>query len=71
MVTMRAGLPDETIDPDEVMAHLAAISGKLRCDVAAVITRKRAPKLLFQILLTTQRLGGTPLSPSEGRDFPL
>jgi ribosome-binding factor A len=50
MVTLRAGLPGETIDPNEVMVRLAAISGKLRCDVAAAITRKRAPKLLFQVL---------------------
>lgn len=41
--------PDKPINPQEVLAHLSAASGRLRAGVAAAITRKRAPKLLFQL----------------------
>ena len=37
-----------SIDPDAVRASLAAAAGRLRSEVAAAITRRRAPKLLFQ-----------------------
>lgn len=37
------------IDPREVLARLTGAAGRLRAGVAAAITRKRAPKLLFQI----------------------
>lgn len=37
------------LDPREVLHRLAAHAGRLRAGVAAAITRKRAPKLLFQI----------------------
>jgi ribosome-binding factor A len=50
MVTVHASLPGRPIDAEEVLARLAAVSGKLRCDVAAAITRKRAPKLLFRVV---------------------
>lgn len=50
LITVRAGLPGEVVDPDEASARLAEIMGKLRCDVAAAITRKRAPKLVFRVL---------------------
>ena len=38
------------LDPDAVRAKLAAASGRLRSEVAAAITRRRAPKLLFQFI---------------------
>jgi ribosome-binding factor A len=50
VVTVRAGMPDEQIDPDDAMERLTQIMGKLRCEVAGAITRKRAPKLLFRVL---------------------
>lgn len=50
LVTVRAGMPGETIDPDDAMERLTQIMGKLRCEVAAAITRKRAPKLVFRVL---------------------
>jgi ribosome-binding factor A len=34
--------------PDDVRASLAAATGRLRSEVASAITRRRAPKLLFQ-----------------------
>lgn len=39
------------VDPREVLDHLAGAAGRLRAGVAAAITRKRAPKLLFQVAL--------------------
>jgi ribosome-binding factor A len=38
------------LDPREVLGCLARASGRLRSGVAAAITRKRAPKLLFQVV---------------------
>jgi ribosome-binding factor A len=50
VVTVRAGLPGEVIAPDVVQAHIAAAMSKLRSEVAAAITRKRAPSLIFRVL---------------------
>ena len=50
LITVRGGLPGEAIDPAEISARLANRMGKLRSEVAAAITRKRAPKLLFRVL---------------------
>ena len=50
VVTVRAGLPGEVLDPGEVSTRLVNKMGKLRYEVAAAITRKRAPKLLFRVL---------------------
>jgi ribosome-binding factor A len=50
VVTVRAGLPGESLDPTDVLAHLERVMGKLRYEVAAAITRKRAPKLIFRVL---------------------
>ncbi len=49
-VTLSAGLPGETIDPGDVQRRLEAVMGKLRSEVAAAITRKKAPKLVFRVL---------------------
>jgi ribosome-binding factor A len=50
LVTLGTSLPGEAIDPSEVSACLAKMTGKLRCEVTAAITRKRAPKLVFRVL---------------------
>jgi ribosome-binding factor A len=50
VVTVRAGFPGEAIDPTEALMHLDGVMGKLRCEVAGAITRKRAPKLIFRVL---------------------
>lgn len=50
VVTVRAGLPEETVDPVDVMERLTEVMGKLRCEVAGAITRKRTPKLIFRVL---------------------
>ncbi|MCE5267699.1 MAG: hypothetical protein LLG00_07420 [Planctomycetaceae bacterium] len=49
VVTVAAGCPGEMIDCNEALARLAAAAGRLRGEVAAAITRKRAPKLLFRV----------------------
>ncbi|AUX22914.1 hypothetical protein SOCEGT47_034300 [Sorangium cellulosum] len=36
--------------PDEVVARLERVAGYVRSEVAAAITRKRAPTLTFQVL---------------------
>jgi ribosome-binding factor A len=41
---------DTTFDDEEIQGHLLAAVGRLRGEVAASITRKKTPKLLFQIV---------------------
>jgi ribosome-binding factor A len=41
--------PTSPMNPEEIMKHLSEASGWLRSEVAGAITRKRAPKLLFQV----------------------
>ena len=50
VVTVGASLPEESLNPAEVLAHLEHVMGKLRCEVAGAISRKRAPKLVFRVL---------------------
>ena len=38
------------VDPQTVLGQLAKVSGKLRSEVAAAITRKKAPRLVFLVL---------------------
>jgi ribosome-binding factor A len=48
LVVVAAAIAGQPLDADRVLARLAAASGRLRSEVAAAITRRRAPKLLFQ-----------------------
>jgi len=50
MVTVQAAMPDEEVSPAEIFESLARETGRLRCEVAGAITRKRTPKLAFQVL---------------------
>jgi ribosome-binding factor A len=50
VVTVRVGLPGESVDPAAVLVRLETIMGKLRYEVAGAITRKRAPKLVFRVV---------------------
>ena len=38
------------LSPDLILSHLAQASGWLRAEVAAAITRKRAPLLVYQVV---------------------
>ena len=53
LLTPAAGSP--MLTTDEVMAALRAASGRLRTEVAAAISRKRAPRLTFQFLPLVER----------------
>jgi ribosome-binding factor A len=50
LVTVGAAIPGEIVDEEAVMERLVQNMGRLRCEVAAAITRKRAPKLVFRVL---------------------
>ncbi|HEX4142196.1 MAG TPA: hypothetical protein VHY91_01490 [Pirellulales bacterium] len=50
LVLVAPALATDRVDPDAVAASLAAAAGRLRAEVAGAITRRRAPKLLFQFV---------------------
>jgi ribosome-binding factor A len=51
LVTVYMSLPPEGVtSSNEILSRLAAGSGRIRAEVAAAITRRRAPKLLFQLM---------------------
>jgi ribosome-binding factor A len=50
LVTVCADLPRERFDPARIEARLADLAGWLRSEVAASITRKRVPLLVFHLL---------------------
>ncbi len=50
LVTVRQTTVDEPVSTLEILERLAEFEGQLRFAVASAITRKRAPKLLFQVL---------------------
>ena len=55
-VGVRADLPQDQIDTQRVLDRLANIAGRLRCEVAAAITRKRAPKLIFHLVANDEEV---------------
>lgn len=46
-------LPGESPDPGRLLTALERAAGRLRCEVAAAVTRKHAPRLAFRIALPT------------------
>jgi ribosome-binding factor A len=50
LVLVAPVIVDSNVDPDAVIAKLAAVAGRLRSEVAMAITRRRAPKLIFQFV---------------------
>jgi ribosome-binding factor A len=52
LVTVSPSLSAAPVDPNEVTAHLARASGKLRCEIAAAIYRKKTPELAFCVVAT-------------------
>lgn len=50
LVLVAPALEDCALDRKRIEERLASIAGRLRTEVAAAITRKRAPKLLFQVV---------------------
>ena len=52
-VTVLADVPGRDVEPQQVLERLEQVAGRLRCEVAAAITRKRAPRLVFHVLAPT------------------
>ena len=50
LVTVSPSPSAAPFDPNEVTAHLARASGKLRCEIAAGIHRKKTPELVYCVL---------------------
>jgi ribosome-binding factor A len=50
LVTVRADLPDDQFDRQSILESLAGQTGRLRCEVAASINRKRVPALVFNVV---------------------
>lgn len=50
LVTLRSDLPPGSAVTEEILGSLDSASGHLRCAVATAITRKRTPRLSFQIV---------------------
>ena len=50
LVTVSLGPSAGPIHPAEVVAHLSRASGKLRCEIAAAIHRKKTPELAFCVV---------------------
>jgi ribosome-binding factor A len=52
LVTVAARPSSEPVGPEVVLERLAIASGRLRCEVAAAITRRRAPVLVYRLALS-------------------
>ena len=52
-VTLRADNGESQLDSQEILVRVKAVAGRLRSEIAAAITRKRAPKLLFHLVGST------------------
>lgn len=50
LLVLLAPLPGESLDARAVLDRLGPIMGHLRSEIASTITRRRTPKLLFQVL---------------------
>lgn len=59
MVTLYSGLTAEEFERSEIEARLARQSGRLRCAVAAAITRRKTPNLTY-VIMAAAPTGGDP-----------
>ncbi len=50
LVTVSLSPSADPIHPTQVVAHLSRASGKLRCEIAAAIHRKKTPELAFCVI---------------------
>ncbi len=50
LVTFGTDLPEERVDHQDILDRLAAQTGRLRCEIATAITRKRVPTLTFCVV---------------------
>jgi ribosome-binding factor A len=54
-VTLRTSYPLDELLAEEIARRLKLASGRLRCEVAAAITRRRAPKLVFHLIVQSSQ----------------
>ncbi len=52
LVTVGPFTSDVAVDPVQVIARLGAASGRIRAEVAAAITRRKTPNLIYQFAQT-------------------
>jgi len=50
LVLVAPAIVGETLSPADVLSRLASFAGRLRCEVAAAISRRRTPRLAFQFV---------------------
>jgi ribosome-binding factor A len=50
LVTVVTDLPPEEADPQMILVRLQQHAGRLRCEVAASINRRKVPTLAFQVM---------------------
>ena len=50
LVTVVTDLPAEEVDRQLILDHLQEHAGRLRCEVAASINRRKTPTLVFQVI---------------------
>jgi ribosome-binding factor A len=50
LITVSADVPSADFDRAQIEAQLAMVQGRLRSEVAAAITRRKTPNLMFQVL---------------------
>jgi hypothetical protein len=67
LVVVAPVLPDEPLRPADVQRRLEAAAGRLRTLVAECITRKRAPRLMFQFVTGDGFSLAGPGEPPSGR----
>lgn len=64
LVTVQSLDPQSTVSAGEILERLCVATGWLRSEVAAAITRKKAPQLVFQ--MSASLLVRSPLDQREG-----
>jgi len=71
LITVVADLAPDHFDRPAIEAQLAQMSGRLRSEVAAAITRKRTPLLVFRVLGPQGEASAAPgLPPNSAEDVP-
>jgi ribosome-binding factor A len=58
LVTLVADLPEAEVDRQAILDRLNRQAGRLRCEVAASIHRRRAPALAFNVIARPQAQDG-------------
>ncbi len=53
LVTVVADIPADRAEPQLILERLRLHAGRLRCEVAASINRRKAPTLVFQVVNVT------------------